>query len=1046
VAPQWSVRTFLIWLVLACLLPGLIGASALFIYEYRAGRAELQKERAEAVRSLAKLVDSHVLTMQSVAQALSTSELLDKNDLAGFHERALRAVTLTGLGVYVVLRDASGRYIMSTTQPFGVALPVAPPQAVAQMRAVFSNARPSVSGIYVSPVRQRPIVTVDVPVYVAGKIVYALGLGLTPDSFNAILKAQALPPEWIATLYDGTGAIVGGNRETGQQAGTKASPTLLRAMLGASEGSLEITGRDGMPMLTLFTRCPATDWRVALSIPAPGLGIGLLRTLAALAVGVLILFGIGLALAWYMGERIAHSVRALTVPAMALGGDGPVPVPRVYITEAAEVAAAIGRVAGLLQERAAALKTKEAELLEAHRLARFGTWYWDLRTGAIPSSPSVREIFGQEMPPFEALRGTVLPVASWDLVNAASQEVVRTGKGYDLEIEVIHADGHPFWINTKCEAIRNDQGEVVALRGTLQDITERKHADARLRESEEDLRKFKFFSDNANDVHLLLDHTGRIRYANKQACERLGYSEDELLRLNVTDIEPPDYLKLFDVIFACSKEGRIPPYEETQRRKDGSTFPVEVTATVLEVNGEWLMFATSRDITERKLAEQRIREAALHDALTGLPNRSLVFEYCSHLIAATQRSHGRGALLFIDLNRFKPVNDLYGHETGDRLLQQVGARLLECTRREDLVGRLGGDEFVIVLPYAPADRHRAAIVAQHVIDCVSKPFSIGPLELSISPSIGISLFPANATDVGTLIHTADLAMYQAKQSGRGSYQFYTSELDRRADQALSIEARLKNALRKSYLTLHYQPVIDILSGRVLSAEALLRLADQDEAVGPAVFIPIAESSGLIGELGEWVLAEACRQQRVWDANGMQITVAINVSPLQFRQPGFAALLSSVIADSRVDPTCLEVEVTEGTVMESVEDAVEILQRIKSLGVRIALDDFGTGYSSLSSLSSLPIDKLKVDQSFVRRIEGDQASRAVTEAIIALGRSLRLDVVGEGIESAFTLQYLQEHGCHQAQGFWFSQPLPPAAFVAWYEARGARIPATAARPG
>ena len=780
-----------------------------------------------------------------------------------------------------------------------------------------------------------------------------------------------------------------------------------------------------------------------ISLPHHESALASMHPLIALVIVLLVLFSIGLVLAWYVAERIAHSVRALTVAAIALAGNGPVPIPRVCIKEAADVAAAIGRVAGLLQERAAALEAKEAELFEAHRLARFGTWYWDLTTGEIPSSPSVAEIFGRELPPFPALRGTVLPLESWEQVNTASNEVARTGKGYDLELAVIHADGHPFWINTKCEAVRNDKGEVVALRGTLQDITERKLADERLRQSEEDLRKFKFFSDNANDVHLLLDHTGCIRYANKQACERLGYSADELLQRTVADIEPPNYMELFDVIFARSKAGRIPPYEETQRRRDGSTFPVEVTATVLEVKGEWLMFATSRDITERKLAEQRIREAALHDALTGLPNRSLVFEYCFHLIAAAQRSHGRGALLFIDLNRFKPVNDLYGHETGDRLLQQVSARLLECTRREDLVGRLGGDEFVIVLPYAPADRHRAAIVAQHVIDSVSKPFLIGSLELAISPSIGISLFPGDATDVGTLIHTADLAMYQAKQSGRGSYQFYTPELDRRADQALSIEARLKNALRRGSLSLYYQPVIDIRSGKVISAEALVRLTDHDEeSVGPAVFIPIAESSGLIGELGEWVLAEACRQHQVWHTQGMQMTVAINVSPLQFRLPGFANMLSAVVTDSGIDPTCVEIEVNEGTVMDSVDDALEILKRIKSLGVRIALDDFGTGYSSLSSLSSLPLDKLKVDQSFVRRIEGDQVSRTVTEAIIALGRSLRLDVVGEGIESAFTLQYLQQHGCHQAQGFWFSRPLPPAAFAAWYRARYAQSPASA----
>lgn len=466
--------------------------------------------------------------------------------------------------------------------------------------------------------------------------------------------------------------------------------------------------------------------------------------------------------------------------------------------------------------------------------------------------------------------------------------------------------------------------------------------------------------------------------------------------------------------------------------KDGTTFSVEASVTALEFNGEWQIFATFRDITERKLAEQRVREASLHDMLTGLPNRALFFEYCDRLLAAAKRSHSRGALLFIDLDRFKPINDRYGHETGDRVLQEVGRRLVAATRHEDLAGRLGGDEFVILLPHLEAGQHRASIVAQHVVDTISRPFHVGVLELSISPSIGISFFPEHATDVSALIHAADLAMYQAKQSGRANYQFYTPELDQRASQALSIEARLKDALNRGGLRLHYQPVIDMQSGRMTGAEALVRLVDNDgSTVGPEHFIPIAEATGLIGALGEWVVAEACRQQGAWCSDGLNIPVAINVSPLQFRQPSFAEKLNDIISSAGIDPQCIELEVTESAIMDNLDEAIEILNKIKSLGVSVALDDFGTGYSSLSRLSSLPLDKIKVDQSFVRQIGADQASRAVTEAIIALARSLRLEVVGEGIESEDAFRYLQERGCNQAQGFWFSPPLPPAEFAQWY---------------
>jgi EAL domain-containing protein (putative c-di-GMP-specific phosphodiesterase class I) len=274
-------------------------------------------------------------------------------------------------------------------------------------------------------------------------------------------------------------------------------------------------------------------------------------------------------------------------------------------------------------------------------------------------------------------------------------------------------------------------------------------------------------------------------------------------------------------------------------------------------------------------------------------------------------------------------------------------------------------------------------------------------------------------------------MYQAKQSGRANYQIYTAELSKHADRVLAVEARLKHALKHGKLALHYQPVIDIESGALIGAEALVRLADKNtEAVGPANFIPVAEAAGLIGEIGEWVANEACRQQQVWTAQGLAVTIAINVSPLQFRQRAFAQRLGTIVAAHGIDPHSLQIEVTESTVMESVDEAVEILHQLKSFGMKVALDDFGTGHSSLSSLSSLPLDKLKVDQSFVRRLEFDPRSQAITRAVIALGRSLNLEIVGEGIESAATLGYLRSEGCDQAQGFWFSRPLPPAAFAQW----------------
>ncbi len=585
------------------------------------------------------------------------------------------------------------------------------------------------------------------------------------------------------------------------------------------------------------------------------------------------------------------------------------------------------------------------------------------------------------------------------------------------------------------------------------DITERRHAEMRLREQTDELRKTAEAL-RASETRLALAlkagqsavwevdvETMTLVRPPDELCTMVGYAPGELTTVAewlsiVHEEDRPGVAAMIDDVI----EGRRDGYWAELRfcDKDGSWRWILCQAVGSDRDAQGRarrLVGTHTDINDRKVAEQQVREAALHDPLTGLPNRALVFEYTDHLLAAARRQHACGAVLFIDLDRFKPINDLYGHEVGDRVLQEVAKRLVACTRQEDLVGRLGGDEFVIVLPYVDAGRHRAATVARHVIESVSEPFLIDKLELSLSPSVGISYCPEHGTEVSELIRAADLAMYQAKQAGRANFQFFTPDLNRRVDAANSLEARLKRALEHSRFVLHYQPVMDIRGDRLIGAEALVRLADQAvERVGPERFIPIAEAAGLIGLLGEWVVAEACRQHEAWREEGLQVPIAVNVSARQFRQRDFAERLGEIISAAGIEPALLGVEVTESTVMESVDDVVAILGELKSVGVKIAIDDFGTGYSSLSVLSRLPFDKLKVDRSFVQRIESDPASRAVTEAILALGRSLDLEVVGEGIESEHALRYLRELGCHQAQGFWFSKPLPAPEFARWYRQR------------
>ncbi len=896
-SPLRSVRTFLLWLVLACLLPGLAGAAILLLYQYRENRSQLEKSTMLTARALVQAVDAQLLQAQTLALYLSTNDALARGDLAAFHRRAREAVALTSLGSNVVLTREDGQQLVNTSLDYGTPLPrFANP---IWTRRVFATRQPVISDLIDGPVLRQAVTAVVVPVFSDGKPSYALSVAILPERFTEVLRTQGLPPDWIASIMNRPATIVGRNQAPERFVGKQATPEMRESMSASGEGSLKAISLEGAQVLAVYSRSPVTEWTVAIGIPYQAVMGAPARHLAALATGVAALFCIGLLLAWIMGGRISHSVKALIGPATALGHGDLAPLPRLEIREAEAVAAAISRAAELL-------KSKDAELAQAHRLARFGTWSWDLRTGVVTSSPSLAEVCGREIPPFPEQRGTLLAAESWERINAAAQEAIRTGQGYDLEIQVNHGRGETVWMNAKCEAVRDEDGEVIFLRGMLQDIS------------------------------------------------------------------------------------------------------------------------------ERKLAEQRVRDAALHDILTGLPNRALVLEYCGRLLAAAQRGHGRGALLYIDLDRFKPINDLYGHDAGDRVLQEVGRRLVDCTRHEDLVGRLGGDEFVIVLPHLAAGDHRVALVAQHVVDKVSRPIRFNGREVSVSPSIGISHFPEDAEDINALIHTADLAMYHAKRAGRANFQFYRPELERAAEDAFSIEARLRNALRRGQVQLHYQPVIDLRTGKLTGAEALLRLTDRvGEPLGPEAFIEVAETSGFIGELGEWVAAEACRQHREWADQGLEIKIAINVSPLQFREKSFADKLGRIIAATAIDPACLEIEVTESAIMESVDEAVAILHRVKALGVKIALDDFGTGYSSLSSLTSLPLDKLKVDQSFVRRIDTDQASRAVIEAILSLGQSLRLEVHGEGIESESALRYLRAHGCRLAQGYLFSPPLPAASFMPWY---------------
>ncbi|WP_324101209.1 EAL domain-containing protein [Noviherbaspirillum sp.] len=608
---------------------------------------------------------------------------------------------------------------------------------------------------------------------------------------------------------------------------------------------------------------------------------------------------------------------------------------------------------------------------------------------------------------------------------------------HDFLWTVFRKDGSTFPVSCHATPLHFDKERIGAL-FIATDITARKQVEDALFKSNEQLH----LATEAADLGLF-DHdlqNNKLHWSARTK-EHFGLPPDaevSSLELPLANVHADDREAVKQVLRAASAPGSDGRYEFECRTID----PRSGRQRWIVSRGRWLFdegghpvrrIGTTLDITERKRAERQLLEESQHDSLTGLPNRTLLFEYCSHLVAMAKRTAaGGGAVLFIDLDRFKPINDMHGHEVGDKVLQEIARRLKNCTRQEDIVSRHGGDEFVVVLPLANT-LHGAPIVAQHILDVIGRPVHVGDLELSVTPSIGISYFPKDACDLETLIHYADLAMYASKEAGKDRFTIYRPDLADHAAEATDLELRLRAAIASGRMALVYQPVMDIRSGQIIGVEALARIRDDNGKLLPAAqFIPVAESAGLIDKIGEWVIAEACNQHRKWCNAGLPpFRVAINISPRQFRQHAFAARLAKIVAQSGIDPHHLQIEIPESAVTDSMDTAASVLGEIRAAGIGIALDDFGAGCSNLIDLGKLPLDKLKIDMSFTHRVYSDPLSRPIMEGVIALGRSLNLQIVGEGVESEGLMDDLRRYGCDQAQGFLISRPLPPAAFESWY---------------
>jgi diguanylate cyclase (GGDEF)-like protein/PAS domain S-box-containing protein len=465
-------------------------------------------------------------------------------------------------------------------------------------------------------------------------------------------------------------------------------------------------------------------------------------------------------------------------------------------------------------------------------------------------------------------------------------------------------------------------------------------------------------------------------------------------------------------------------------RRDGTEAAIEDTTSPIHdrqghVTGAVMVF---HDVSVARAMTLKMSYLAQHDSLTDLPNRVLLADRLGEAIALSNRYRRKLALLFLDLDRFKHINDSLGHVVGDGLLQSVGRRLFTCVRSSDTVSRLGGDEFVVLL-WEVKQPQDAAIIAEKILQALRVPHQVMQHELHITGSIGIVSYPDDGSDAETLLKKADVAMYHAKESGRDIYQFFKSEMNVRAMERQSLEDSLRHAMDRCELSLHYQPKMDLATGTILGIEPLLRwFHPQRGLVPPGQFIAVAEDCGLIVPIGQWVLREACGQARIWQDAGLRhMSMAVNISAVQLRAPGFVASVRSILTETNLDPRCLELELTETGLMEHSRTIEDVLKELKGIGVLLTLDDFGTGYSSLSHLKRFPIDALKIDQSFVRDLTTDQEDASIVTAVIGMGKSLHMRVVAEGVETREQLTMLREYGCPQGQGYYFSRPVPAVEF-------------------
>jgi diguanylate cyclase (GGDEF)-like protein/PAS domain S-box-containing protein len=616
--------------------------------------------------------------------------------------------------------------------------------------------------------------------------------------------------------------------------------------------------------------------------------------------------------------------------------------------------------------------------------------------------------------------------------------VIRALESVRYERQLPGADGLPRSIEVHLLPHVDQASSTIGAFVLIADITRHRRAEAALRDSEERLAKFM----HASAEGIVFHKAGTITDVNPPLLQLLGYTIDEIVGRPALDFVAEDARPRVAQVMAAGEETR---YDTAVVHRDGSRVPVEFIVRSMVVNGEHQRMTIVRDIRDRLEAQARIHHLAHHDALTGMPNRVAFIERAGELLQRAEADGRHLALLFLDLDHFKRVNDSLGHPAGDILLRTVAGRITSTLREADLVSRFGGDEFVLLLHGAASDT-AVSEVATKLLTAVGAPLDVEGSSISVTPSIGVALFPAHGSSAAELIKHADTAMYRAKARGRAGFEFFHPQMAEAARAELAMESRLARAIREQEFVLHFQPQLRVTDGALMGVEALIRWAHPERGlVGPDEFIPLAEARRLILPIGQWVLSSALAQAVRWHQAGLaRVPVAVNLSSLQFHAQGFLGSIERALAEAGATGSMLELEITERMLMDDIGEVHAVLTRLRSLGVRIAVDDFGTGYTSLQHLQRLPIDRLKIDRSFVEGLPGDAGSAAIAQAVIQLGRGLGLQVLAEGVATRAQRELLLAQGCEVQQGHLSGEPLPAGAFEDWLRTRlSASLPSSAA---